>query len=73
VCKSLIDLKLDTETVITGLLHDVIEDTSFSKQQLNNIFGSSITSLVDGLTKIDFLEKRKLQDQNKRQKILENF
>ena len=60
VCKSLIDLKLDTETVITGLLHDVIEDTSFSKQQLNNIFGSSITSLVDGLTKIDFLEEKKI-------------
>ena len=31
VCKSLIELKLDTETVITGLLHDVIEDTEFSK------------------------------------------
>ena len=60
MCKSLIDLKLDTETVITGLLHDVIEDTSFSKQQLNNIFGSSITSLVDGLTKIDFLEEKKI-------------
>ena len=60
VCKSLIDLKLDTETVITGLLHDVIEDTSFSKQQLNNIFGSSITNLVDGLTKIDFLEEKKI-------------
>ena len=60
VCKSLIDLKLDTETVITGLLHDVIEDTSFSKQQLDDIFGSSITSLVDGLTKIDFLEEKKI-------------
>ena len=60
VCKSLIDLKLDTETVITGLLHDVIEDTSFSKQQLNSIFGSSIASLVDGLTKIDFLEEKKI-------------
>ena len=60
VCKSLIDLKLDTETVITGLLHDVIEDTSFSKQQLYNIFGSSIANLVDGLTKIDFLEEKKI-------------
>ena len=41
VCKSLIELKLDTETVITGLLHDVIEDTEYSKEQLNKIFGKS--------------------------------
>ena len=37
VCKSLIELKLDTETVITGLLHDVIEDTEFSKDELKII------------------------------------
>ena len=48
VCKSLIDLKLDTETVITGLLHDVIEDTSYSSEQLNKEFGSSIFNLVNG-------------------------
>jgi len=59
VCKSLIDLKLDTETVITGLLHDVIEDTSYSSEQLNKEFGSSIFNLVNGLTKIDFLEEKK--------------
>ena len=70
VCKSLIDLKLDTETVITGLLHDVIEDTSFSKDQINNIFGSSIASLVDGLTKIDFLEEKKI---TRSEKEAENF
>ena len=38
VCKSLIELKLDTETVITGLLHDVIEDTKFSKLELKENF-----------------------------------
>jgi len=70
VCKSLIDLKLDTETVITGLLHDVIEDTSFSKEQLNNIFGPSISNLVDGLTKIDFLEEKKI---TRSEKEAENF
>ena len=46
VCKSLIDLKLDTETVITGLLHDVIEDTTYSSDQLTKEFGSSISNLV---------------------------
>ena len=70
VCKSLIDLKLDTETVITGLLHDVIEDTQYSKDQLNKIFGKSIASLVDGLTKIDFLEEKKI---TRSEKEAENF
>ena len=70
VCKSLIDLKLDTETVITGLLHDVIEDTEYSKEQLNKIFGKSIASLVDGLTKIDFLEEKNI---TRSEKEAENF
>ena len=70
VCKSLIDLKLDTETVITGLLHDVIEDTKYSKDQLNKIFGKNIASLVDGLTKIDFLEEKKI---TRSEKEAENF
>ena len=70
VCKSLIDLKLDTETVITGLLHDVIEDTSYSSEQLNKEFGSSIFNLVNGLTKIDFLEEKKI---TKSEKEAENF
>ena len=70
VCKSLIELKLDTETVITGLLHDVIEDTEYSKEQLNEIFGKSIASLVDGLTKIDFLEEKKI---TRSEKEAENF
>ena len=70
VCKSLIDLKLDTETVITGLLHDVIEDTEYSKEQLNEIFGKSIASLVDGFTKIDFLEEKKI---TRSEKEAENF
>src|SRR6056300_1162768 len=70
VCKSLIELKLDTETVITGLLHDVIEDTEYSKEQLNKIFGKSIAGLVDGLTKIDFLEEKKITRSDKE---AENF
>ena len=70
VCKSLIELKLDTETVITGLLHDVIEDTKFSKLELKENFGPSITNLVDGLTKIDFLEEKKT---TRSEKEAENF
>ena len=72
VCKSLIDLKLDTETVITGLLHDVIEDTTYSSDQLTKEFSSSISNLVDGLTKIDFLEEKNNKSE-KETEILENF
>ena len=70
VCKSLIELKLDTETVITGLLHDVIEDTEFSKDELKKNFGDAISGLVDGLTKIDFLEEKKT---TRSEKEAENF
>ena len=70
VCKSLIDLKLDTESVITGLLHDVIEDSSIEKKEIKEIFGESISNLVDGLTKIQFLEEKKI---TKSEKDAENF
>ncbi len=70
VCKSLIDLKLDTESVITGLLHDVIEDSDIEKKEIKLIFGESISNLVDGLTKIDFLEEKKI---TKSEKEAENF
>ena len=52
------------------MLHDVIEDTEYSKDQLNEIFGKSIASLVDGLTKIDFLEEKKI---TRSEKEAENF
>ena len=52
------------------MLHDVIEDTEYSKEQLNEIFGKSIASLVDGLTKIDFLEEKKI---TRSEKEAENF
>ena len=70
VCKSLIELKLDTESVITGLLHDVIEDSDIEKKELKEIFGESISELVDGLTKINFLEEKKI---TKSEKDAENF
>ena len=70
VCKSLIELKLDTESVITGLLHDVIEDSDIEKKELKDIFGESISELVDGLTKINFLEEKKI---TRSEKDAENF
>ena len=47
--KSLIDLKLDTETVITGLLHDVIEDTDYDKDYIHQTFGEKISEFGSGI------------------------
>lgn len=48
----LAELELDKESVIAGLLHDVVEDTSVSKEQLETEFGAEVAELVDGVTKL---------------------
>jgi GTP pyrophosphokinase len=52
VAKFLAELKLDVQTVITGLLHDVIEDTPVTFGELEEIFGAEIAFLVEGVTKL---------------------
>ena len=48
----LADLKLDVPSVITGLLHDTVEDTLTTLEEIESIFGSEVANLVDGVTKI---------------------
>lgn len=55
VAQILIDLGMDLATVIAALLHDTVEDTSFSIEQIKNQFGDEVSSLVDGVTKLDKL------------------
>ncbi|MFK5984104.1 MAG: GTP diphosphokinase [Pseudomonadota bacterium] len=52
VAEILISLKLDTESIIAALLHDVIEDTEVTFEQLQEKFGDEIASLVNGVTKM---------------------
>ena len=52
VAKTLASWKMDTTTIIAGLLHDTVEDTDVTLDQLKEIFGSDLSNLVDGLTKI---------------------
>jgi GTP diphosphokinase / guanosine-3',5'-bis(diphosphate) 3'-diphosphatase len=52
VAKILADLQLDSITVASGLLHDVIEDTPFTLHDVQSEFGREIAAIVDGLTKI---------------------
>ena len=58
------DLKMDTATIAAALLHDVVEDTKFSIEDIKTEFGQEIADLVDGVTKISSLnEKTKQRDQ----------
>ncbi len=64
----LTDLKLDSDTIVTALLHDTVEDTVATLDEITGIFGPSIAQLVDGVTKLSRLE---LQSQDTSQ--AENF
>ncbi len=52
----LTDLKLDTATIVTALLHDTIEDTLATHEEIEGLFGSEICQLVDGVTKLSQIE-----------------
>ncbi len=48
----LADLELDCTSIIAGLLHDTIEDTSYNASKLTEEFGAEVSSLVEGVTKL---------------------
>jgi len=58
VANILTDMKLDSSTIATALLHDVIEDTGATTEELAELFGDKIAELVDGVTKLSKLEYR---------------
>jgi len=58
VANILTDLKLDTATITTGLLHDTIEDTFATYEIIKNEFGQEVADLVDGVTKISVFENQ---------------
>ena len=60
----LTDYKLDTATIVTALLHDVVEDTSATRDDIASRFGEEIADLVEGVTKLSRLE---LQAEHTRQ------
>ncbi|MDQ6996663.1 MAG: bifunctional (p)ppGpp synthetase/guanosine-3',5'-bis(diphosphate) 3'-pyrophosphohydrolase, partial [Mariprofundus sp.] len=73
VADILASLGMDESTVITGLLHDTVEDTSVSLDDIEQHFGANIARLVDGMTKIGqihFHSKEQKQAENFRKMIL---
>ena len=68
VANILTDLKLDSATIATGLLHDTIEDTKATYKTVKDEFGKEVADLVEGVTKISALE-----DKAKKNSKAENF
>ena len=56
VADYLIDMRLDSSTIITALLHDVVEDSEITLKKIEDEFGSEISKLVDGVTKLSKLD-----------------
>ncbi len=56
VASILIDNNMDYATIMAGVLHDVVEDTRFSIDDIKNNFGETVAKLVDGVTKVDNLK-----------------
>ena len=73
VAEILADLGMDEETIVAGLLHDVVEDTSYTEEELIVDFGEDVVMLVDGVTKLaslKFESKEERQAENLRKMFL---
>jgi GTP diphosphokinase / guanosine-3',5'-bis(diphosphate) 3'-diphosphatase len=64
----LTDLRLDDETIATAILHDTIEDTVATPDQIERLFGGNVARLVDGVTKLSRIEA-----QTESERAAENF
>lgn len=64
----LTDLRLDDETIVTAILHDTIEDTVATPEEIEKLFGKNVARLVDGVTKLS-----KIEAQSESQRAAENL
>ncbi len=63
VAHILADLGMDTTTLVSALLHDVVEDTELTLEDIDQRFGDQVAAIVDGLTKLDRIEFRSREQQ----------
>ena len=69
----LAEMKLDTTAIAAGLLHDSVEDTSVTIEQIKDLFGEQVAHIVEGVTKIsmiDFASREEAQAENVRKMML---
>ncbi|WP_347463918.1 HD domain-containing protein [Acinetobacter thermotolerans] len=64
-------MRLDTETLMAALLHDVIEDTEFTKEDITEKFGKTVAELVDGVTKLSHSSDKEYNKAASFRKILQ--
>ena len=75
VASILVNFNMDTESIIASLLHDVVEDTKVSIEEIKNMFNTEVANLVDGVTKLgkipySFYSKEEQQAENIRKMLL---
>jgi GTP pyrophosphokinase len=73
VARILADMRLDYETLMAALLHDTIEDTPVTKEELAELFGADVAELVEGVSKLDkikFRDKKEAQAENFRKMMM---
>ena len=73
MASNLSDMKLDDETICAGLMHDILEDTDVTRDEMKAEFGEEITFLVDGVTKlknINYTSKEEKQAENIRKMVM---
>ena len=76
----LADQELDKETITAGLLHDVVEDTIMTREEIEEQFGSDVALLVDGVTKLeklklsgDYQDKTQVQQEEQARNLRKMF
>lgn len=68
----LADMRIDADGIVAALLHDVVEDTTYSLDELHEQFGTAVANIVDGVTKFDTLIPNTSQDTAHRSDTIEH-
>ncbi len=69
----LTDLKLDEQTIITAMLHDTLEDTLTTHEEIERLFGPEVARLVDGVTKLSLIEQKEIAAETEHERAAENL
>ncbi|MDR2182944.1 MAG: bifunctional (p)ppGpp synthetase/guanosine-3',5'-bis(diphosphate) 3'-pyrophosphohydrolase [Clostridiales bacterium] len=73
VATILADLEMDRETIAAGILHDILEDTDYTYNDLVEMFSEEVAKLVDGVTKLKMYAAQRRDENNREEEQAENF